>query len=331
MTALGSRRRRQVFTHSSWASRRERLLRAARVPRGQRPRGGRERGADAPPSGRGGGRPVVDAAGRRRPGVLRGGRRRRRPARGLRGRRPAGAARRRPGARGARHRPRRARRGGDRCRLARPRRRRASASAVLEAFGPAIDAAVPGERDPKTSLQERAARHRRAVAYELVDTAGPPQRRVFTSRVRVGGEVLGRGPGPSKQASERRPPSRPSRAARGGARVLSRLTVRGLQVVRRPDHARDRARASTWSWARTGRARATWPRRSSGRSASSAPGRLRAGGMADVLYSGGDRRPAAQFAEVGLVLSGDGGRRTAGRPRSRRAAASRAPATPTTA
>jgi chromosome segregation protein len=33
-------------------------------------------------------------------------------------------------------------------------------------------------------------------------------------------------------------------------------------------------------------------------------GRLRAGGMADVLYSGGDRRPPTQFAEVGLLLSG---------------------------
>jgi ribonuclease-3 len=76
-------------------------------------------------------------------------------------------------------------------------------AAVLEAFGPAIDAAVPGERDPKTSLQERAARHRLQVAYELVDTAGPPQERVFTSRVRVGDEVLGSGSGPSKQASER--------------------------------------------------------------------------------------------------------------------------------
>ena len=41
------------------------------------------------------------------------------------------------------------------------------------------------------------------MAYELVDTAGPPQRRVFTSRVRVGDEVLGTGTGPSKQASER--------------------------------------------------------------------------------------------------------------------------------
>ncbi len=36
-------------------------------------------------------------------------------------------------------------------------------------------------------------------------------------------------------------------------------------------------------------------------------GRLRAGGMADVLYSGGDRRPAAQFAEVALVLSDEDG------------------------
>ena len=41
------------------------------------------------------------------------------------------------------------------------------------------------------------------MAYELVDTAGPPQNRVFTSRVRVGDEVLGTGSGSSKQASER--------------------------------------------------------------------------------------------------------------------------------
>ena len=33
-------------------------------------------------------------------------------------------------------------------------------------------------------------------------------------------------------------------------------------------------------------------------------GRLRAGGMADVLYSGGERRAGAPFAEVSLVLGG---------------------------
>ncbi|MGD9696919.1 MAG: chromosome segregation protein SMC [Thermoleophilia bacterium] len=34
-------------------------------------------------------------------------------------------------------------------------------------------------------------------------------------------------------------------------------------------------------------------------------GRLRAGGMGDVLYSGGERRAAAQLAEVSLVLAGE--------------------------
>lgn len=74
---------------------------------------------------------------------------------------------------------------------------------VLEAFAPALDAALPGSRDPKTSLQELAARDRREVAYELTDTQGPPQARVFTTRVLVGGAVMGEGSGPSKQASER--------------------------------------------------------------------------------------------------------------------------------
>ena len=59
-------------------------------------------------------------------------------------------------------------------------------------------------------------------------------------------------------------------------------------------------------------------------------GRLRAGGMADVLYSGGDRRPAAQYAEVALRALERRGGRGPGRPRSRPAAASRAPVTPTT-
>jgi len=75
-------------------------------------------------------------------------------------------------------------------------------AAVVEAFAPALDAAVPGSRDPKTALQERAARRGLAVAYELAGSEGPPERRVFTSRVLVGGRVAGEGSGPSKQASE---------------------------------------------------------------------------------------------------------------------------------
>lgn len=74
--------------------------------------------------------------------------------------------------------------------------------AVLEAFAPALDTAAPGSRDPKTALQESAARRRLTVAYELADTQGPPQKPVFTSRVRVGDAVMGEGSGPSKQASE---------------------------------------------------------------------------------------------------------------------------------
>jgi ribonuclease III len=74
--------------------------------------------------------------------------------------------------------------------------------AVLEAFAPAIDLASPGTRDPKTTLQEQAARRQREVGYELIDAQGPAQSRVFTSRVLIDGVPSGEGSGPSKQASE---------------------------------------------------------------------------------------------------------------------------------
>ena len=75
--------------------------------------------------------------------------------------------------------------------------------AVRSAFAPALDRAAIGERDPKTSLQEEAARRRLDVRYEVVAAEGPPHARVFESRAVVGGEPLGSGRGPSKQASER--------------------------------------------------------------------------------------------------------------------------------
>lgn len=74
---------------------------------------------------------------------------------------------------------------------------------VLAAFKPLIDAAVPGQRDPKTALQELAARRRMAVVYDLVAAEGPPHQRTFESRALVGGEEMGSGRGRSKQASER--------------------------------------------------------------------------------------------------------------------------------
>ena len=92
----------------------------------------------------------------------------------------------------------------------------ATREAVLEAFAPALEAARPGVRDPKTALQEEAARRRLQVAYELVEAQGPPERRVFTSRVRLDGRPLGRGTGPSKQASEAAAAAEALRALAGG-------------------------------------------------------------------------------------------------------------------
>jgi ribonuclease III len=74
--------------------------------------------------------------------------------------------------------------------------------AVLSAFGPAMNRAEPGRRDPKTALQEAVARLRRDLRYELVDVDGPAHDRRFASRVLVDGAELGRGSGTTKQASE---------------------------------------------------------------------------------------------------------------------------------
>lgn len=74
--------------------------------------------------------------------------------------------------------------------------------AVCAAFGAAIAAAVPGQRDPKTTLQELAARQGLAVRYEIARVAGPAHRRQFTTRVVVG-DAVAEGTGGSKQASER--------------------------------------------------------------------------------------------------------------------------------
>jgi len=73
---------------------------------------------------------------------------------------------------------------------------------VLDAFGPALDAAERGGRDPKTALQEAAARRRLEVRYELAGSSGPAHARTFETHALVGGRTLGTGSGPSKQASE---------------------------------------------------------------------------------------------------------------------------------
>ncbi|MEQ9094109.1 MAG: ribonuclease III domain-containing protein, partial [Miltoncostaeaceae bacterium] len=52
-------------------------------------------------------------------------------------------------------------------------------AAVLDSFAAALEAAVPGVRDPKTTLQEEAARRGLEVAYRLLASEGPPQDRTF--------------------------------------------------------------------------------------------------------------------------------------------------------
>jgi ribonuclease-3 len=78
----------------------------------------------------------------------------------------------------------------------------ATTQAVRGAFAEALAAAVPGQRDPKTTLQELAARQGLGVLYEIADVDGPPHRRRFTTRVRVG-DAVAQGSGGSKQSSER--------------------------------------------------------------------------------------------------------------------------------
>jgi ribonuclease-3 len=78
----------------------------------------------------------------------------------------------------------------------------ATADAVRAAFADAIVSAVPGQRDPKTTLQELAAREGLAVQYEIAQIEGPAHRRAFTTRVTVGTAVA-EGRGGSKQSSER--------------------------------------------------------------------------------------------------------------------------------
>lgn len=73
---------------------------------------------------------------------------------------------------------------------------------VIDEFESALAAAVPGSRDPKTALQEAAARQQLEVRYVLTGSTGPAHNTTFASVVLVGERELGTGSGPSKRASE---------------------------------------------------------------------------------------------------------------------------------
>jgi len=78
----------------------------------------------------------------------------------------------------------------------------ATALAVVEAFAGVIARAAEGSSDPKSELQEQAARLGASLRYEVMDATGPPHRRRFTSAAIVSGDRLGVGSGPSIKASE---------------------------------------------------------------------------------------------------------------------------------
>ncbi|NLV71224.1 MAG: ribonuclease III [Actinobacteria bacterium] len=87
--------------------------------------------------------------------------------------------------------------------------------AVVDAFDPQIRYAVSGHVDHKTTLQELVASRGSHLEYRLVEEAGPPHARVFTSEVRVDGVSRGRGNGTTIKMSEQA-------AAREALRYLTR-------------------------------------------------------------------------------------------------------------
>jgi ribonuclease III len=74
--------------------------------------------------------------------------------------------------------------------------------AIIDAFSERIEYALTTYVDHKTELQEALARLGKQVSYDVVEAAGPPHERHFTTAAVVDGEELGRGRGRSKKAAE---------------------------------------------------------------------------------------------------------------------------------
>lgn len=74
--------------------------------------------------------------------------------------------------------------------------------AVVAAFEEQIRYAVTGHVDHKSALQELLAPRGLQPSYRLVEEAGPPHARVFTSEVSVGGVARGSGTGTTIKTSE---------------------------------------------------------------------------------------------------------------------------------
>lgn len=75
---------------------------------------------------------------------------------------------------------------------------------VLRVLDDRLQGEAGGEPDAKGALQEWSqARSKSLPVYRIVSAEGPPHRRHFTAEVSVGGQTLGRGEGPTKQAAEK--------------------------------------------------------------------------------------------------------------------------------
>lgn len=76
------------------------------------------------------------------------------------------------------------------------------AEPVADAFGGRVRHALQHTVDYKSALQEALAAEGRVAEYEVIEEAGPPHERSFTSVVAVQGTVHGRGTGRSIKRSE---------------------------------------------------------------------------------------------------------------------------------
>lgn len=77
-----------------------------------------------------------------------------------------------------------------------------TAAAVVMDFQPEIENALNSPADYKSALQERLARRRTTVSYEVTAEEGPPHNRMFDVAAVVDGVVVAQGSGRSKKDAE---------------------------------------------------------------------------------------------------------------------------------
>jgi ribonuclease-3 len=77
-----------------------------------------------------------------------------------------------------------------------------TSAAVIDAFMPEIEEALEHPVDFKSALQERLARRGELVIYEVTGQSGPPHDRTFTVSATIGGAEVGHGTGRSKKDAE---------------------------------------------------------------------------------------------------------------------------------